>query len=111
VTQNGNVTGSTGNVGPTGSTGSATGAVGNTGGTGNTGSTGATGPTGHANPFPGANGPLSASGAIRWAPPNYDPGIAGAVWNANGGTGICSMTGGAGPTGAWLKISSGGATI
>jgi hypothetical protein len=107
--QNANATGPTGNTGPTGPINW----TGNTGNTGNTSATGATGPTGHANPYPGAAGPLSATGAIVWIPPKTDPGIAGAIWNANGGTGAVSMTGFnytgvIGLTGALFRISSGG---
>jgi len=102
--QNSNATGPTGNTGPTGPLNW----TGNTGNTGNTSATGATGPTGHANPYPGLPGPLSASGAVNWKPPTIDPGIAGAIWNANGGTGPVSMTGPANGTGAFFKISTGG---
>lgn len=102
--QNANATGPTGNTGATGPTNW----TGNTGNTGNTSATGATGPTGHANPYPGAAGPMAATGAIIWKPPTLDPGIAGAIWNANNGTGPVSMTGPANGTGAWFKISHGG---
>lgn len=121
--QNGNQTGPTGSTGPQGSS------VGLAGHAGPASATGATGPAGHTglrNRVPGAMGPISA--AAVWIPPNVDPGIAGAVWNANGGTGPVSMTGinftgvtgltgtnqtgiFTGLTGAFFKISSGGFNI
>jgi collagen type VII alpha len=124
--QNGNTTGATGNSGPTGTS---TGARGNTGAASATGVTGPAGVTGHKSAFQGSFGVVSA--AAQWIPPNYDPGIAGAVWNANNGTGPVSMigtnftgafwpTGGVmtgetgtfiGLTGAWFKISTGGYDI
>lgn len=121
--QNGNATGATGYTGPTGSS---TGAAGNTGHAGAPSATGPTGNTGPRSRNQGPGGPTVAS--PNWIPPDYDPGIAGAVWNANNGTGPVSMvgtnftgtftpTGGVmsgetgvfiGLTGAWFKISSGG---
>jgi len=125
ATQNGNTTGATGNSGPTGSS---RGPAGNTGHASATGATGPTGVTGKAADHQGLMGPVNLAATGIWIPPNYDPGIAGAVWNANNGTGPVSMTGtnytGAftptggvmsgetgifvGLTGAWFKISSGG---
>jgi hypothetical protein len=128
ASQNGNQTGPTGNAGPTGT---ATGPAGNTGhvsATGATGPSGITGPRSHAQ---GLMGPVNLGSPAIWIPPNYDPGIAGAVWNANNGTGPVSMTGTnftggftptggvmtgetgvfIGLTGAWFKISSGGFNI
>lgn len=120
LTQNGNVTGPTGN---TGLQGSSTGPAGNTGAASATGATGPVGNTGPHAAFAGPFGPTVAS--PNWVPPNFDPGIAGAVWNANGGTGIVSPTGTNftgvtgltgtnqtgiyyGLTGAWLRVSTGG---
>jgi hypothetical protein len=121
--QNGNITGATGYTGPTGSS---TGPRGNTGAASATGATGHAGVTGPQSKLVGPVGPTVAS--PNWIPPNYDPGIAGAVWNANNGTGPVSMlgtnftgtftpTGGVmsgetgtfvGLTGAWFRISTGG---
>lgn len=107
-------TGPTGNAGPTGAAGN-TGAVGVTGPTGSTGPTGtATGPAGNtgANSATGSTGPTGAKGprtlvdpgpagpvntTIKWIPPSLDPGIAGAVWNPGGQTGVGK-----------LRISTGG---
>lgn len=120
ASQNGNATGPAGNAGPTGSS---TGAAGNTGHASLTGPTGPAGVTGKAADHQGLAGPCNTTSV--WIPPNSDPGIAGAVWNVNGGTGPVSMvgtnfpeviglTGGTsatgafnGLTGAWFKISSG----
>lgn len=93
ITQNGNVTGPTGNTGPTGA---ATGPAGNTGpasATGTTGNTGARGPRSLVSPGPA--GPVNTT--TVWVPPSLDPGIAGAVWNPGGQTGVGK-----------LKISTGG---
>lgn len=126
ASQNGNATGP---VGSTGATGTSTGPAGNTGHVSATGATGAAGITGPRSKNIGPIGPINAG--AQWIPPNYDPGIAGAVWNANNGTGPVSMigtnftgaftpTGGVmsgetgvfiGLTGAWFKISSGGSNI
>lgn len=121
--QNGNTTGATGY---TGVTGNSTGPAGNTGHVSATGNTGAAGVTGPRSKNIGPNGPTVAS--PNWIPPNYDPAIAGAIWNANNGTGPVSMTGTNftgtftptggvmsgetgtffGQTGAWFRISTGG---
>jgi hypothetical protein len=124
ITQNGSVTGPTGNTGPQGATGSLTGARGATGYVSATGPTGPAGATGHNLSFTGPYGPLNTT--TVWKPPHFDPGIAGAVWLVNGGTGPMSNVGvnftGAtgvsgsttqtgifvGLTGALYRISSGG---
>ncbi len=123
LTQNGNVTGPTGGTGPTGSSGSAPGPAGATGPSSATGATGYAGNTGVASDYQGLKGPLNTT--TVWIPPKFDPGIAGAIWNVNGGTGPVSMTGTnytgttgltgtnqtgtfIGTTGAFFKISSGG---
>lgn len=126
ASQNGNTTGPTGN---TGATGTSAGPAGNTGHVAATGATGAAGITGPRSKSIGPIGPINAS--AQWIPPNVDPGIAGAVWNVNNGTGPVSMigtnftgsftpTGGVmsgetgvfiGLTGAWFKVSSGGSNI
>lgn len=123
--QNGNATGPTGNTGPTGAS---TGPAGNTGHASNTGATGPAGVTGKHAGFAGPPGPVNLASTGIWIPPNFDPGIAGAVWNANNGTGPVSATGinftgtftptggvmtgetgvFIGLTGAWFRISSGG---
>ncbi len=105
--QNGALTGPTGYTGATGPSGPPagnTGAAGAASATGNTGAAGITGPA--QNKFQGLAGPLNTTSV--WVPPNFDPGIAGAIWNANGGTGPYQPTGTTGNTGAWLKVSSGG---
>src|SRR6185312_1910214 len=118
-------TGTTGATGPTGQTGPTGGSSlpGATGAASATGATGVTGPTGVASDYAGRYGPLNTT--TVWKPPSVDPGIAGAIWNANGGTGAVSMTGFnytgvtgltgtnqtgifIGLTGAWFKISHGG---
>jgi hypothetical protein len=80
-------------VGLTGPTGNATGPTGSSSNTGNTGPTGVTGPP---NPYSGLDGLLPAT-VTKWIPPKTDPGIAGAVWNPGGATGVGK-----------LAISSGG---
>jgi hypothetical protein len=127
--QNGNQTGPTGN---TGVTGASTGPAGNTGHASATGSTGHVGNTGFfVRTAQGLAGPVNLGATGIWIPPNFDPGIAGAVWNVNNGTGPVSMTGTnftgsftptggvmtgetgifTGVTGAWFRISTGGENI